>query len=185
MPPVIAFIALWTTPEPPAAIASLISRSTWAERSDKLGQARVGKAHRLQPPHRRAHPAAARSSRTSSSAATISCNRSRNHGSKPAIAWIRSTVKPSRSASAATSSRSGVGLRQRASICRRDPHLQARAPGRGRTARSPARAAPSAGFRRSCGRSPSLRRPTSSRSTASASAPLNFSNAKRGILVTT
>ena len=62
---------------------------------------------------------------------------------------------------------------------------RARAPRRGRSARSRARAAPFAGSRGSCGRSPSPRRPTSSRSRAAPRLPLNFSKAKRGILVTT
>ncbi len=45
--------------------------------------------------------------------------------------------------------------------------------------------APSAAIPGKCGRSPSLRRPTSSRWSAHVEAPGNFSKAKRGILVTT
>ena len=75
----------------------------------ELGQPRVGKTHRLQRAGSRPRRAAAPFRASRSSAATISAKRSRNHGSNPEIALIRSTVKPWRSASAATSSRSGVG----------------------------------------------------------------------------
>jgi hypothetical protein len=56
---------------------------------------------------------------SSSSASTISLIRSRNQGSYLAMAWTSATVKPSRSAWAATSSRSGVGRASAASISAR------------------------------------------------------------------
>jgi hypothetical protein len=56
---------------------------------------------------------------SSSSAATISAIRSRNQGSYFAIACTSATVKPSRSACAATSSRSGVGRASAAPISAR------------------------------------------------------------------
>ncbi len=182
-PPVIARIALCTVPEPPAATASLISRSMPAERSDNCAR----RASEKPIAFKRRIPAASLGKpliRTSSSAATISCNRSRNHGSNPAMAWIRSTVKPWRSASAATSKRSGVARASALSI------VAGSACSYSRTRSSPVSpvSSPRSAF---CRLSAKLRPIAITSPTdfievdSSAGAPLNFSNAKRGILVTT
>ncbi len=114
-PPVIIRIALWTTPEPPAATASLIPRSIWADRRANCASRPSEKPIAFR---RRISVASCGrpSLRSCDSASTISCKRWRNQGSKPAIWLIRSTVKPCRSASAATSRRSGVGLASAFSI---------------------------------------------------------------------
>ena len=51
MPPVIALMAEWTTPELPAATASLISARDMGRSKRKLAQSGIGKPIAFQPPH--------------------------------------------------------------------------------------------------------------------------------------
>jgi hypothetical protein len=118
------------------------------------------------------------------SAAISSAMRSINHGSYWATAQTSATVKPSRSACAAISSRSGERMASAASISSRG------APASLSTLLKPLRpvSSPRSAF---CIDSWMLRpiamtSPTDFIAVPSvASAPLNFSKAKRGILVTT
>ncbi len=160
-PPVIALSASWTMPEPPRRRLAHPPVHVGGSKR-QLRQAPVGKAHRLQPPHLRRHPAAGRRCEPAPPASTISCQPLQEPGVEPGdlVDPLDREALPQRLGGDQQPVRRRLG--QRILDLVRDRRLQALARGRGRKGRSPARAAPSAGSRRRSGRSPSLRRPTSS-----------------------
>ena len=120
---------------------------------------------------------------TLASSWTSSCIWRRNQRSNLAIWWMRSTLMPARRASAATSRRSGVGRLNAASIS------SMLAPTRCSTSSKPVRpvSRPRSAFcTLSCQLRPmAITSPTDFMAVPSRfCAPLNFSKAKRGILVT-
>ena len=125
------------------------------------------------------------SRRTSFSAATIFSTSRRNHGSNLQASWISSSETPARIACAAISTRSGVGVASAAWKACADAIARHRRLRRGPTARSPARAGPSAAPRRRTAPI-AIVSPTDFIEVVSvAGVPGNFSKVKRGIFTTT